>query len=210
MREPKTEVILLEPISGAMIRKGFAGKEEVLFIDGKILTKSHIENDRQSRNCANDIGLKRRTEWYFMRKIDDMWCYAASGLDEDVALYVEKALYHNTGKATRTKKGNVIVCVGKLTNMTPRYKRTYYTAYYTTKASYDFPAMRLNNGMVKCKLSPYITIYNFMHKRFSREIVEQDLAKYFPLLVSGGCLVEMTLCYYYKPGMRLVDLHSWT
>lgn len=141
-----------------------------------------------------------------MRKKDDMWCYAASGLDDDVALYVEKALYHNTGKATRTKRGNVIVCVGKLTNMTPRYKRTY----YTTKASYDFPAMRLNNGMVKCKLSPYITIYNFMHKRFSREIVEQDLAKYFPLLVSGGCLVEMTLCYYYKPGMRLVDLHSWT
>ena len=67
MREPKTEVILLEPISGAMIRKGFAGKE-VLFIDGKILTKSHIENDRQSRNCANDIGLKWRADWYFMRK----------------------------------------------------------------------------------------------------------------------------------------------
>lgn len=63
MREPKTEGILLEPISGAMIRKGFAGKEEVLFIDGKILTNSHIKNDRQSRNCANDFGLKWRTEW---------------------------------------------------------------------------------------------------------------------------------------------------
>lgn len=135
-----------------------------------------------------------------------MWCYAASGLDEDVASSVEKALYHKTGKATRTKSGSVVVCIGKLANMTPRYKRTY----YSTKSSHYFPAMRLNNGMVICELSPYITIYNFRHKRFSREIVEQDLAKHFPLLISGGCLVKMTLCSYYKPGMRLVDLHSWT
>ena len=134
--------------------------------------------------------------WIFLR-VDSSWCYAISGIEEEVFEHIANIRQRKACKASRTASGILVVSVGELITVASRTEMQIRTYAHHAPSSLPVikerflakPKFRLKNGLTFLIINENTIAYDVLHEPYAKNKIQRLVKSTPDLKLCRGVLL---------------------